>query len=57
MAAWKNPSGGSGHVAVARPESAVGAIVTAQAGAVNYKSGPISRGFGRLPYKLFCNTR
>ena len=49
---WKNTSGGSGHVAVVRPEgngyafsSARGPVI-AQAGASNYSYANVSTGFG-----------
>lgn len=52
IAIWKNPSGGSGHIAIVRPEgngysySASKGPVIAQAGASNFNYGNVSTGFG-----------
>lgn len=43
IAVWKNPSGASGHIAVLRPDGMI-----AQAGASNFESGPLLKGFGSL---------
>lgn len=53
IAIWKNTSGGSGHIAVIRPEgngyvySASKGPVIAQAGASNFNYGNVSTGFGK----------
>lgn len=53
IAIWKNASGGSGHIAVVRPEgngyrfSAANGPVIAQAGASNFNYGNVVNGFGR----------
>ena len=52
VAIWKNPSGGSGHIAVVRPEgngyaySSTNGPVTAQAGAQNKNYLNVKSGFG-----------
>ncbi len=53
IAIWKNTSGGSGHIAVVRPEgngyyfSAAKGPVIAQAGASNFNYGNVINGFGK----------
>lgn len=53
VAVWKNPNGGSGHIAVVRPQGggysysdSMGPVV-AQAGASNYNYINVSNGFGK----------
>ena len=43
---WKNPRGGSGHIAVVKPGPTMGEPQIAQAGANNFTAGTLSRGFG-----------
>ncbi|MCL2671161.1 MAG: SH3 domain-containing protein [Clostridiales bacterium] len=53
---WKNPTGGSGHVQVVRPEAvtvkyagatgATGGAIVSQAGSNNYNLGPAGRAYG-----------
>lgn len=55
---WKNP-GGIGHVAVGvpAPEDALpdGYLWIAQAGARNFRCGPVAAGFGLRPVKYFTH--
>ena len=53
LAVWSNPSG-HGHIAVLVPGPR-GKMFIAQAGAHNFSSGAVSRGFGALSYRLFTH--
>ena len=53
LAVWSNP-GGHGHIALLIP-GPPGKMFIAQAGATNFSSGPISAGFGTLPFRLFTH--
>lgn len=55
--AWKNPSGGSGHVAIAVPDpSDLCELLSAQAGAVNFVGKPYTAGFGARPVSFYCHA-
>ena len=51
IAVWGN-SVGHGHIAILRP-ALLGKMFIAQAGATNFSSGPIGKGFGDHPFRLF----
>lgn len=53
VAAWWNHSG-IGHVAMIVPSPTPGVTYIAQAGAKNYLSAPLAKGFGRIVPKFFA---
>lgn len=56
VAGWFNRNGGPGHVALVIPAGEEPGLFIAQAGAVNFARGPLSKGFGRLPVTFFAHS-
>lgn len=56
LATWQNPNpAGHSHIAVVVPSTS-NDVEIAQAGAVCFLRGPISRGFGSLPVRFFTRS-
>lgn len=54
VAVWSYEKG-HGHIAILVPGEP-GKMCVAQAGSSNFSSGPIARGFGKLPFRLFTHV-
>lgn len=55
LAVWQNSTGGPGHIAVLVPSLDEGGTWIAQAGAVNFTRGPLTKGFGNYEPEFFAH--